>query len=111
MPYYLCRLAPPRPNFMADMSSDELALMRAHVEYWRPYVEVGRVAAMGPVADPAGEWGVAIIEAGSVGEVEALQAGDPVIVSRRGFSYRNCFMPSVALRPVEPRAAVSTISP
>jgi hypothetical protein len=111
MPYYLCRLAPPRPNFMADMSSDELALMRAHVEYWRPYVEVGRVAAMGPVADPAGEWGVAIIEAGSVGEVEALQAGDPVIVSRCGFSYRNYFMPSVALRPVEPRAAVSTISP
>jgi uncharacterized protein YciI len=111
MPHYLSRLTPPRPNFMAGMTPDELALMRAHVAYWRPYVEVGRVAAMGPVADPAGEWGVAIVEASSVGEVEALQAHDPAIVSRRGFSYQNYFMPSVALRPVEPRAAVSTISP
>jgi uncharacterized protein YciI len=111
MPHYLCRLTPPRPDFMANMTSDELALMRAHVEYWRPYVEVGRVAAMGPVADPDGEWGVAIIEAEAVGEVEALQARDPVIVSRRGFSYQNYFMPNVALRPIEPRAAVSTISP
>jgi hypothetical protein len=111
MPHYLCRLTPPRPNFMAGMTSEELTLMRAHVEYWRPYVEVGRVAAMGPVADPAGEWAVAIIEADAVGEVEALQARDPAIVSRRGFSYQNYLMPNVALRPVEPRAAVSTISP
>jgi uncharacterized protein len=96
---------------MADMTSDELALMRAHVEYWRPYVEVGRVVAMGPVADPAGEWAVAIMEAASPGEVEALQARDPAILAGRGFSYQNYLMPRVALRPIEPRAAVSTISP
>ena len=63
MPHFLCRLTPPRPSFLADMTDEERALMAAHSRYWRPYVEVGRVAAIGAVADPAGAWGVAIIEA------------------------------------------------
>ena len=50
---------------MADMTSDEALLMRAHREYWTPRVEAGVVVAMGPVADPAGGYGVAIIEAAS----------------------------------------------
>jgi uncharacterized protein len=111
MPHFLCRLTPPRPGFLADMTDEERRLMAAHGEYWRPYVEVGRVAAIGAVADPAGAWGVAIIEAASVAEVEALQARDPVVLSGRDFSYQTFLMPTVALRPVEPRAAVSTISP
>jgi len=111
MPHFLCRLNPPRPTFMADMSGEERAVMAAHVAYWRSYVEVGRVVAMGPVDDPAGAWGVSIVEADSFGEIEALQARDPAILSGRGFSYQNFHMPAVALRPVEPRAAVSTISP
>ena len=85
--------------------------MARHADYWRSYVEVGRVAAIGAVADPAGAWGVAIIEADTREEVEALQALDPVALSGRGFVYQNFLMPTVALRPVEPRAAVSTISP
>ena len=111
MPYFLCRLTPPRPSFLADMTPEEGGVMAAHAEYWRSYLEVGRVAAIGVVADPAGGWGVAILEAGSPREVETLQARDPAIVSGRGFSYQNYVMPKVALRPVEPRAAVSTISP
>jgi uncharacterized protein YciI len=111
MPHFLCRLTNPRKAPLADLSGEELALMDAHVAYWRPYVEVGRVAAMGPVDDPAGAWGLAIIEADSREEVEALQARDPVIRSGRGFAYENFLMPKVALRPVEPRAAVSTVSP
>ncbi len=111
MPHFLCRLTPPRPSFLADMIDEERALMAAHSQYWRPYVEVGRVAAIGAVADPAGAWGVAIIEASDRQEIEALQARDPVVLAARGFSYQNFLMPNVALRPVEPRAAVSTVSP
>ena len=111
MPYFLCRLTPPRKSFLADMSEEEGALMAEHSAYWRSYVEVGRVAAIGAVADPAGAWGVSIIEAADRQEVEALQARDPVVQSGRGFSYQNFLMPTLALRPVEPRAAVSTISP
>jgi uncharacterized protein YciI len=111
MPHFLCRLTPPRPSFLADMTAEERALMAAHSQYWRAYVEVGRVAAIGAVADPAGAWGVAIIEAGDRQEVEALQARDPVVLSASGFAYQNFPMPTLALRPVEPRAAVSTVSP
>ena len=93
MPHFLCRLTPPRPSFLADMTDEERALMAAHSQYWRAYVEVGRVAAIGAVADPAGAWGVAIIEAGDRQEIEALQARDPVVLSARGFSYQNFLMP------------------
>ena len=49
--------------------------MRAHREYWTPRVETGVVVAMGPVADPAGGYGVAIIEAASEAALEAMQRG------------------------------------
>jgi uncharacterized protein YciI len=111
MPHYLCRLTSQRPSLSADVTPEERGLMTAHVEYWRSYVDVGRVVAMGSVADPAGVWRVAIMEADSAGEVEALQARDPLIVAQRGYAYHNYLMPDAALRPVEPRAAVSTISP
>ena len=111
MATFVFRLQAPRPNFALDMTDEERALMAAHGQYWRAYVEVGRVAAIGAVADPAGAWGVAIIEAGDRQEIEALQARDPVVLSARGFFYQNFLMPTVALRPVEPRAAVSSVSP
>ena len=44
---------------------------------------------MGPVADPAGGYGVAIIEAASRAALEAMQASDPAIAVRRGFAYEN----------------------
>ena len=65
MPHYLCKLRPPRPTFLADMTPEEAQVMRGHREYWMPRVEIGAVIAMGPVADPAGGYGVAIIEADS----------------------------------------------
>ena len=43
---------------------------------------------MGPVADPTGAYGVAIVEAPSLEALEALQAQDPAILSGRGFVYR-----------------------
>ena len=81
MSHFLCKLKPPRPTFLSDMSADEALVMRRHREYWTPRVEIGVVIAMGPVADPAGAYGVAIIEAPSQAALEAMLAsrpGDPV---------------------------------
>ncbi|HEY3620789.1 MAG TPA: YciI family protein [Roseiarcus sp.] len=102
MPHYFCKLRPPRATFITDMSSDEAQLMRAHREYWTPRVETGLVVAMGPVADPAGGYGVAIIEAASEAVLEAMQAADPVIASGRGFVYENRPMLGIAVRPSQP---------
>ena len=111
MPHYLCKLRPPRTTFISDMTSDEVKLMRAHREYWMPRVETGVVIAMGPVADPAGGYGVAIIEAASDAALEAMQQGDPVITARVGFGYENRRMLVIAVRPSQPLAPVTSVAP
>ncbi len=69
------------------------------------------MAAIGAVADPAGAWGVAIIEAESVAEVEIAAGARSRRIAGRGFAYQNFVMPTIALRPAEPRAAVSSVTP
>ena len=66
---------------------------------------------MGPVADPAGGYGVAIIEAASEAALEAMQASDPVIAAGRGFAYENRLMPMIAVRPSLPLAPITSVTP
>jgi uncharacterized protein len=111
MPHYLCKLRPPRRTFIDDMTADELALMRAHREYWTPRVETGVVVAMGPVADPAGGYGVAIIEAASTAALETMLRADPIIAAGRGFAYENFPMLGIAVRPSLPLAPITSVTP
>ncbi|MGO4871332.1 MAG: YciI family protein [Roseiarcus sp.] len=111
MAYFLCRLSPPRKSFLADMAPDERELMGAHQDYWRALADEGAAIAVGPVADPAGAWEVAILEAGSADAARALQARDPVIAANCGFHYETYLMPTISLRPAEPLAAVSSVTP
>jgi hypothetical protein len=111
MPHFLCKLKPPRPTFITDMTPDEALVMRGHREYWMPRVEIGVVIAMGPVADPSGGYGVAIIEAPSLAALEAMQSSDPAIASGRGFAYENLLMPMIAVRPSMPLAPIYSVTP
>ena len=111
MPHFLCKLIPPRPTFIADMTPDELLVMRGHREYWMPMVESGVVIAMGPVADPTGGYGVSIVEAPSLSALEAMEARDPAIASGRGFAYENFPMLGIAVRPSMPLAPVTSVTP
>jgi len=85
--------------------------MRAHREYWTPHVESGVVIAMGPVADPAGAYGVSIIEADSLAALQAMQSGDPAIASGRGFEYENFPMLGIAVRPSLPLSPITSVTP
>jgi uncharacterized protein YciI len=111
MPHFFCKLRPPRTSFITDMTSDEAKLMRAHREYWTPRVETGVVVAMGPVADPDGGYGVAIIEAASEAALEAMQEADPVIAAGRGFAYENRRMLGIAVRPSQPLTPITSVTP
>jgi uncharacterized protein YciI len=111
MPHYLCKLKPPRPTFLTDMTAEEALVMRGHREYWTPRVESGVVIAMGPVADPAGAYGVAIVEAPSLNALEAMQASDPAVTSGRGFAYENFLMAAIAVRPSMPLAPIDSVTP
>jgi hypothetical protein len=111
MPYFLTKLIPPRPSFLADMSEVERGVMLAHQDFWLPHVNAGLVVAMGPVADPKGAYGVMIVNAPSLKMLEDWEAQDPVSLSGLGFAFENYLMPSIRVAPVEPMAPVSSVSP
>lgn len=85
--FFLCRLVPGRATFMQDMSADERAVMQAHGMYWRGKLAEGHVIAFGPVADPAGGWGVGIVAVRDDAELQAFQSEDPAIKSQIGLRY------------------------
>lgn len=82
-----CRLIPPRPDFALTMSEEERALMGRHADYLREKFREGIMIMAGPVADPAGPWGLLILRAGSEAEARAVTDSDPVAKSGRGFRY------------------------
>lgn len=92
--FFLCRLLPPRPTFPSDMSEAEARLMSEHVAYWQPRLQDGTVLVFGPVFDPKGAWGVAVIRTESVQRAKELTDGDPVVRAGLGFRYDVLAMPS-----------------
>lgn len=78
-PYFVYKLIAPRPAFPADISADEAEIMRRHGEYWACLLSRGNAVMFGQVLDPAGCWGLAVVEAGSIEQVHALGADDPAV--------------------------------
>jgi uncharacterized protein YciI len=98
VPLFLCRLNAPRPTFPQDITDEERALMDAHAAYWQDYLETRELVVFGPVADPAGTWGVAVLEVADEARAQALTAADPVASAGRGFSYDVLPMPAGSTR-------------
>ena len=94
MPYFFCRLNPPRPSFAQDMTEEEMKLMGEHGEYWASHLEQGRVAVFGLVAEGPAPWGVTVIRVEEEAAARALTDCDPVIRAERGFSYDVFAMPN-----------------
>jgi uncharacterized protein YciI len=74
------------------MSDQERAIMSQHVGYWQKLLESGRAIVFGPVNDPAGSWGLAVVEADSEDDVRALGNADPAITSALA-TFEVCAMP------------------
>ncbi len=75
--HYFLKLNPPRPSFMKDMNDEERALMQKHVAYWAPYVQDGTVVVLGPVMDPGGGYGIAVVGVDTEDQLRELIARDP----------------------------------
>jgi uncharacterized protein YciI len=80
--HFLYMLIPPRPTFDRDMSEAEAAIMGQHVAYWQEQIERGVAIVFGPVADPAGAWGLAVVDADSEDDVRALGLADPAVTGQ-----------------------------
>jgi uncharacterized protein len=100
--HYLYKLLQPRPSFTTDMTPPEAAIMQRHVGYWTGVAAKGIAVVFGPVADPAGFWGLAVVEVESEQDVQALGAEDPAVSSGMA-TYEVYAMPGTITRPLGSR--------
>ena len=98
MPAYFCKLHPPRPSFGQDMTPEEGAVMGQHAAYWHDWMARGKVVTFGVVGDPAGVYGIGVVEMDDEAEVRRFTEGDPTTRSGRGFRWEVHPMPLGAAR-------------
>src|SRR5689334_22644344 len=79
MPHFLFKLIAPRPTFAMDMNEGEKRLMQQHAAFWNDLLTKGTALVYGPVLDPKGAYGLAIVEAGSDADAKAICEDDPTI--------------------------------
>jgi uncharacterized protein len=79
MPHFMFKLIAPRPTFAMDMNGEEKKLMQQHAIFWNDLLANGTALVYGPVLDPKGAYGLAIIEADSAKEAQAICTNDPTI--------------------------------
>ena len=77
MPHYFLKLVPRRPTFSQDMTPEERTIMTQHIAYWMELMNKGKVAVFGPVADPAGVYGMGVVEAENEEELINFTKNDP----------------------------------
>ena len=98
MTYFLYKLISPRATFPQDITSMEMKVMQEHVVYWKELTDKKIVLLFGPVADPNGTYGLAIIEADDEDVVNEYGIHDPAIEADVGFKFEIYPMPQVVLR-------------
>jgi uncharacterized protein len=74
---FFLKLNPPRTSFTVDMTGEEKSIMQKHVAYWTPYINDGTIIVLGPVMDPKGGYGIAVIQVDNDDELNKLVADDP----------------------------------
>ena len=98
MHYFLNKLIPPRPTFPQDMTEVEGKVMQEHVAYWQDLANRKIAIIFGPVLDPSGVYGIAIIETDDESVVENICRNDPAIKAQIGFRSEHHPIPDPILR-------------
>jgi uncharacterized protein YciI len=80
------------------MTEAEGKIMQGHVAYWQDLADRRITIIFGPVLDPDGAYGIAIVEAKD--EIVILEIGknDPAIKAEVGFKSEHYSMPDPILR-------------
>jgi len=76
---FLYRLLPPRPTFAEDMRLEEAAVMQRHAAYWHDLLDRRVAVAFGPVSDPKGTWGLALLELEDEQAAQEVAEHDPAV--------------------------------
>lgn len=96
---FFCKFYGPRATFPADITPEEMALMKAHADYWREQMDKGYVVVFGPVMDPAATYGILVLQLPDDVTPASLLEGDPAIKSGRGFRFEAHPMRAVLPQP------------
>jgi uncharacterized protein YciI len=97
--HFMYKLIPPRPGFPGDMTEAEAGVMGRHFGYWQRLLDEGVAVVYGPVSDPDGTWGLAVVEAEGEGRVRSLADEDPAVSSGM-CTYRIFAMGDAIVRPL-----------
>lgn len=79
--HFFYKLISPRPDFHITMSDDEKSAMSEHMVYWADLFSRGVVAVYGPVFDPSGVFGMAVLETGTEEDANSIRDNDPAVVA------------------------------
>lgn len=78
--YYFYKMYPPRPTFHLDQNQHEMKIMQQHMQYWKEQKKMDRAIIYGPVFDPNGVYGMAIITAIDEEDAEKIAQNDLAII-------------------------------
>ena len=84
MKYFLCKFIPPRADFLATMSPTESDLMKQHGAFMDDLLDKRLLIAHGPVADPAGGWGLSLYAVEDDHDIRATTSQDPMVIDGGG---------------------------
>ena len=62
--------------------------MQQHFAYWGERMAEGQVLVVGPVMDPDGPYGIAVLKVDDEATARAICQADPVLVADLGSSYK-----------------------
>ena len=79
--YFFYKLIAPRPDFHLTLDEKERATMNAHKDYWMQLFERRKVIVYGPVFDPGGVYGMAVLDVESEEEGNSVKNNDPAVSS------------------------------
>lgn len=82
MSYFLFKLIAPRPTFPMDMNEEERKLMQQHAIFWNDLLAKGVAVVYGPVLDPKGTYGLAVVEAENEIDAQMICTSDPTIKAK-----------------------------
>ncbi len=84
MKLFFFKLISPRPTFPLDITDAERKVMQEHVSHWKELAQKRTAIVFGPVLDPSGVWGVAIVHVRDESEARDLVRADPVTKASLG---------------------------
>jgi uncharacterized protein YciI len=75
--HFFLKLLPRRPTFSQDITPEEKVIMHQHSAYLKGFADKGIIIVFGPVFDPKGTYGIAVVKAENEEQVKEIIANDP----------------------------------